>query len=103
MKWPSPLILAIVGLSKLSALGDQAGLSDHAGPLDNWPQWRGPLANRLAPRGIPPAHQRGTHNVRWQISLPGKGRSPSIVFGDRGWVLSAVRVGSAPRPVDRVA
>src|SRR5436189_246576 len=48
MKCPSPLILAIVGLSKLSALGDQAGLSDHAGPLDNWPQWRGPLANGVA-------------------------------------------------------
>src|ERR1051325_9869445 len=67
--------------------------------LDNWPQWRGPLANGVAPRANPPIHWSETNNVRWKIGLPGKGHSSPIVFGDSVYVLAAMPVGDAQKPV----
>src|SRR5262245_36504565 len=34
-------------------------------PLDNWPHWRGPLANGSAPRGKPPLKWDAKTNVKW--------------------------------------
>ena len=64
-----------------------------------WPQWRGPLANGVAPRANPPIHWSETNNIRWKILLPGKGHSSPIVSGDWVFVLSAVPTGSAQKPV----
>src|SRR5262245_33353007 len=37
-----------------------------AGDL-NWPQWRGPLANGVAPAANPPVTWSETENVRWKV------------------------------------
>jgi outer membrane protein assembly factor BamB len=81
----------------LSAVADQSGIRCAA--PESWPQWRGPLANGVAPRANPPIHWSETNNVRWKIALPGKGHSSPIVFGDSVYVLSAAPVGSAQKPV----
>ena len=86
-------------LLALSALADDAGVGAGAKALHHWPQWRGPLANGVAPHANPPIHWSETNNLRWKIPLPGKGHSSPIVFGDSVYLLAAVPVGQAQKPV----
>jgi outer membrane protein assembly factor BamB len=64
-----------------------------------WPQWRGPLANGVAPNAHPPIHWGETNNLRWKFGLPGKGHSSPIIAGDRVLVLSAAPTGPPQKPV----
>ncbi len=80
----------------------------NAQPVSNggersWPQWRGPLANGVAPHARPPVHWSETNNVRWKVELPGKGHSSPVVFGDRVYVLAAAPVGEAKPAVHDTA
>jgi len=67
--------------------------------LRYWPQWRGPLANGVAPLANPPVEWSEKKNIRWKIELPGKGHSSPVVFGDRVYVMTAAPVGEAQKPV----
>src|SRR5437868_10996962 len=97
---PPARILVLLGCFwMLSALADPSTPAACAPPPDNWPQWRGPLANGVSPRANPPIHWSETNNVRWKIALPGKGHSSPIVFGDSVYVLSPVPIGEAQKPV----
>jgi outer membrane protein assembly factor BamB len=62
---------------------------------DQWPQWRGPLASGVAPKGDPPVVWSETKNVRWKTAIPGKGHSTPIVWGDRIFVTTAIPHGEA--------
>ena len=95
---PSPRLL-LGCLLGVSALADGGGACDSAALLNNWPQWRGPLANGVAPHANPPIHWSETNNLRWKIPLAGKGHSSPIVFGDSVYLLAAVPVGQAQKPV----
>jgi outer membrane protein assembly factor BamB len=64
-----------------------------------WPQWRGPLANGVAPLANPPIEWSEKKNVRWKVELPGKGHSSPILFGDRVYVMAATPVGKEQKPV----
>lgn len=64
-----------------------------------WPQWRGPLANGVAPQADPPLTWSETNNVRWKFTLRGKAHSSPIVFGDAVYLTAAVPVGEALPPV----
>jgi outer membrane protein assembly factor BamB len=55
-----------------------------------WPQWRGPLANGVAPHARPPIEWSESKNVRWKVEIPGKGSATPVVWGDRIYVLTAV-------------
>jgi outer membrane protein assembly factor BamB len=61
------------------------------GALDNWHQWRGPLATGMAPKGNPPVKWDEKTNVRWKVPIPGKGSSTPVVWGERVFVLTAVK------------
>jgi outer membrane protein assembly factor BamB len=63
--------------------------------LDNWHQWRGPLATGMAPGAHPPVHWDAKTNVKWKAPLPGQGDASPIVWGDRVFVLCAVDTGRA--------
>src|SRR5215471_9742019 len=91
--------LIFVFLLRLSVVAGQTGAANCAAPADSWPQWRGPSANGVAPRANPPVRWSETNGVRWKIALPGKGHSSPIVFGDTLYVLSAMPVGEAQKPV----
>src|SRR5213593_1954971 len=86
-------------LLAVSALADGGGACDSAAVLNHWPQWRGPLANGVAPHANPPIRWSESSNVRWKIPLPGKGHSSPIVFGDAVYLLAAIPVGEAQKPV----
>ena len=96
---PPLFFLLLACLSAASALADDAGVSACEAYLNNWPQWRGPLANGVAPRANPPVHWSETNNIRWKMPLPGKGHSSPIVFGDSVYLLAAVPVGATQKPV----
>ncbi|SRR6266540_232207 len=92
--------LPVVGcLFVFSALADDSDSRSCREGLRNWPQWRGPLANGVAPHANPPIHWNETNNVRWKIPLPGKGHSTPIVFGDQIFLTVAVPIGDAQKPV----
>src|SRR5881392_1612630 len=59
-------------------------------PDSNWPQWRGPLANGVAPAGRPPVTWSETNNVKWKVKLPGAGTSTPIIWGNQIFVQTAV-------------
>jgi outer membrane protein assembly factor BamB len=83
----------------LAALGVRAeGLPEQW--LDNWPQWRGPLANGTAPKGDPPVKWDEQTNVKWKTPIPGKGSATPIVWGDRVFVLTAIDTGREAAPGD---
>ena len=63
-----------------------------------WPQWRGPLANGVAPRADPPVHWSESENVAWKTEIPGKGSASPIVWGDLVFVQTAVPTGKADAP-----
>jgi len=94
--------LAFICLLALPAQAEslgKAGSQSNSEALRYWPQWRGPLANGVAPLAQPPVTWSETRNVRWKLPLPGKGHSTPIVFGDRVFVTAAVPVGEAQKPV----
>ncbi len=64
--------------------------------LANWHQWRGPLANGVAPQGDPPVQWDTQTNVKWKVALPGHGSATPIVWQDQIFLLTAI-------PTDRVA
>ena len=79
------------------AEGADANSATHL--LRSWPQWRGPLADGVAPQSNPPVDWNEKKNIRWKIALPGKGHSSPIVFGDRVYVMTAAPVGEPQKPV----
>jgi outer membrane protein assembly factor BamB len=68
--------------------------------LDNWPQWRGPLANGQAPKGDPPLKWDAKTNLKWKTALPGQGASTPIVWGDKVFVLTAIDTGKEAKAAD---
>src|SRR5690349_17457552 len=63
----------------------------------NWPTWRGPLANGVAPQSDPPLEWSETKNVKWKVKLPGKGTATPVVWGDKVFILTAI---AAQKPAE---
>ena len=70
----------------------------------NWHQWRGPLANGVAPLGNPPTNWDENTNVKWKIKIPGDSTATPIVWGDQIFLVTAVKtdreVELPPLPAD---
>jgi outer membrane protein assembly factor BamB len=78
------IVVALAGSSKPDA-------------LNQWGQWRGPLATGAAPRADPPVEWSEEKNVRWKTEIPGLGHSSPIVWGDRVYVTTAIPHGAIER------
>ncbi len=68
---------------------------------DSWRQWRGPYNTGVA-EGDAPTNFSATENVKWRVSVPGKGHSTPVVWGDTIYLTTAVaqespRAAGAPR------
>lgn len=59
----------------------------------DWPNWRGPQANGLAPDKTLPLRWSATENIAWKTRLTGLGVSTPIVSGDRVFVTSQIGTG----------
>jgi outer membrane protein assembly factor BamB len=68
-------------------------------PVDSgtyWPAWRGPLATGEAPHTEPPVTWSEDTNIRWKVTIPGKGLATPVVWGDSVFVLTAVPTDKEP-------
>jgi len=61
------------------------------GAENNWHQWRGPKADGSAPKADPPTKWDAKTNIAWKAELPGRGSATPIVWGDRMFVLTAIK------------
>ncbi len=59
----------------------------------NWPMWRGPRGDATTNETGFPTRWSATENVRWKTSIPGRGHSSPIVWGDRIFLTSAMEDG----------
>jgi outer membrane protein assembly factor BamB len=64
--------------------------------LSNWHHWRGPNADGSAPKADPPTKWDEKTNIKWKVELPGKGSATPVIWGERIFVVTAVKT-------DRVA
>jgi len=64
----------------------------------DWTHWRGPKACGVAPQADPPVEWSETRNVRWKVELPGSGHASPIVWGNRVYVLTAIRTEKQTAP-----
>jgi outer membrane protein assembly factor BamB len=58
-----------------------------------WPQWRGPSMTGVAPEAEPPLNWSETENLRWKSKIPGGGTSTPIIWGERVFILTAIKTG----------
>lgn len=56
----------------------------------NWPQFRGPRGDGLAPEANPPLTWSETNHLAWKVAVTGRGRSSPVVLGERVWLTTAV-------------
>jgi outer membrane protein assembly factor BamB len=65
-------------------------LADGRVRADDWPQFRGPTGQGIAPQGHYPVDWSASKNVAWRKPIPGKGWSTPIVNGGFIYVTTAV-------------
>ena len=58
----------------------------------DWLQWRGPFNTGMA-AGDAPLRWSDTSNIKWRISVPGKGHSTPLIVGNRLFLTTAVPTG----------
>lgn len=49
---------------------------------ENWPQWRGPSLNGVAPSKGLPIKWSTTENIAWKLPMPGRSGSTPIIWGE---------------------
>ena len=78
-------------MSRLSLLLLTFGITT-ASAGDNWPHWRGPTANGIAPADAnPPTRWDEITNIKWKVELAGRGSATPIVWGEQIFVVSAAK------------
>src|SRR5690349_9408689 len=85
----SALLVAMLGLPRVAGVAHGASSSAE----QNWPQWRGPLQNGVAPRADPPTEWSESKNVKWKVKIPGEGTATPVIWDNRIFVLSAIPTG----------
>src|ERR1017187_2229237 len=83
-----PILLGLVGSFALVAATTAAPVPDQ-----NWPQWRGPLQNGVAPAANPPTAWSETNNIKWKAKIPGGGQATPIIWDDRVFLQTAIPTG----------
>ncbi len=74
----APLVTALVLVSSCCTLNAE----------EHWPQFRGPRGDGTTP-GNPPLRFSESEKVRWRTSIPGRGWSSPVVWGERIWLTTA--------------
>jgi outer membrane protein assembly factor BamB len=97
MKTFALLSLSFLVASQVTSFVPLAGAAS-ADAARNWPQWRGPLANGIAPHGNPPSTWSETENVKWKVKIPGRGMSTPIVWENQVFIQTAIPTGRKVEP-----
>jgi outer membrane protein assembly factor BamB len=61
---------------------------------ENWPHWRGPLANGHSGEKGLPVKWSPTENVAWKLALPSRSGATPIIWGDRIFLNVALADGA---------
>ena len=64
----------------------------------NWPQWRGPFQNGVAPSADPPTTWSESQNIKWKVALPGSGNATPIIWEDKIFIQAAIPTGKKSEP-----
>ena len=83
--------LAYLGLA--GSLAFSAATVAAASLDQNWPQWRGPLQNGVAPLANPPTVWSETNNVKWKVKIPGSGQATPIIWENWVFIQTAIPTG----------
>jgi outer membrane protein assembly factor BamB len=59
-------------------------------PASNWPAWRGPTNDGVTDETDLPLKWSTSENVKWKITLPDRGNSTPVVWGDKLFVTQAI-------------
>jgi outer membrane protein assembly factor BamB len=93
------LILPLVSIASLLVTSSSPpATAANADAAKYWPQWRGPLANGLAPQGNPPTNWSETENVKWKVKTPGRGMSTPIIWENQIFIQTAIATGKKVEP-----
>jgi outer membrane protein assembly factor BamB len=84
--WPALFSLA-------GSLTFAAAVAAASTPNENWPEWRGPLQNGVAPEANPPTTWSETNNVKWKVKLPGSGVATPIIWDNLVFIQTAIPTG----------
>lgn len=57
---------------------------------ENWGHWRGDNGNGVSLTAKPPTEWSTTKNVKWKVSVPGRGSGSPVIWADQVFVVSAV-------------
>lgn len=87
--------LALLALSFCMAAVSSARADEYQA---NWPQWRGPNMDGVAPLSKAPVTWSENEGLAWKVELPGRGNSTPIIWGDKVFLLTAV---PTDKPVTR--
>src|SRR6266446_474683 len=70
---------------------------------DNWPQWRGPTQNGVAPSATPPITWSETSNVKWKVKIPGDGNATPIIWENQVFIQTSIPTGKKveAKPAER--
>jgi len=83
--------------ASLTLIAAAISLASAAGPTD-WPQFRGHDAAGMADQFALPTTWSAKDNIAWTATIPGRGWSSPIVWGNRVYVTSAVSAGVFKEP-----
>jgi outer membrane protein assembly factor BamB len=72
-----------LSLVLIVCFGDALGFS-------NWPQWRGPDGDGVSSEKKAPTEWNTTKNFKWKTSIPGRGHSSPIVWGNRVFLTTDI-------------
>ncbi len=94
MNWKAAALAVCLSLAAAPALLAAENVKD------SWHQWRGPNNNGVA-EGDAPLHFSDTENVKWKITVPGKGNSTPVIWGDTIFLTTAVPTEPIPEAAPR--
>ena len=80
-----------IGMVLLAATARAADVELKVPTQQNWHQWRGPLANGVAPLGDPPTNWDENTNVKWKVKIPGHSTASPIVWQDQIFLITAIQ------------
>lgn len=97
------MVQRTVWISIVASLTCMGGVwaADQAEWQQNWAQWRGPMANGVAPEADPPVTWSQQENLRWKAAVPGTGHSTPIVWQDRIFLLASKGTGKIASPAEQ--
>src|SRR6267142_101810 len=75
------------------ALGAVTAQGASSSADENWPQWRGPHQDGVAPGANPPLTWSETNNIKWKVKIPGEGSATPIIWGNQVFVQTAIPTG----------